>query len=381
MADKYYGNINEDTITSESDFPAPSLGVITLDSSTIYKIQGDVVITNKIDCNGATLLGRDRTLDKITSTQAASEIFTGNGQIIAKNLTFSITGAGSKLFNLLGTTGFEYVFMQDCTFTSNSSLGTIENYYAVQFINIPNQAPAGGLTLTDILNISLRYFDTSVGHTASTLLTLTGNSNLVQIFGCAFGVGGGQTAIDITGLTLATYGEISAGSGFSGAGTYVTGTFSALWDVIARGLNRISDSEARGACYVSSALATTIGTINVPVKVAGTTTLASTLRFTNGGSSNRLQYTGLKTVIKKISAAISTVSAASNKEYTWSIFKNGSLVVGSGIKRKQGTSTDVGALALDFLVSFDTNDYVEVWVANNTDTTAVTAQNLVLVVS
>lgn len=373
---------NSTLIRDEADFPTPTAGVITLTSGNIYRIEGEVVITNKIDCNGAILLGRDRTVDKITSAENSSEIFTNDGQVIAQNLTFAITGTSSKIFNLLGTTGFEYVYLQDCTLAASTSTGDIENFYAVQFINTPNQNPSGGLTLTDITNISLRGFDTSVGHSASTVLTITGTSNLVQIFFCGFGVGGGQTALDISGLTLSTYGEISAGSGFSGAGTYVNGTFGDLWKIDARGLDRLGDSTAVGSLYVSTPAETSIATVNTPVKVAGTTTLVESVRVDDDSSTNnRLKYTGLKTRNFTITSAISTTSASSNKEFTWYVAVNGTVDTASGIRRKQGTGSDVGALALNWIEELSTDDYIEIWVENNTDDTNVTATKLTLIIS
>lgn len=376
-------NTNVVIVTQESDFPSPSGGIITLDSSTVYQIAGDVVITNKIDANGAVLLGRDRTFDKITSTQASSEIFTGNGQVVARNLTFAITGASSKIFNLLGTTGFEYVYIQDCTFAASTATGTIENYYAVQFVNVPNQNPSGGLTLTDVFNISLRGFDTSIGHSASTVLTIAGDTNLVQIFFCGFGVAGGQTALDISSVSLYTYGEITSGSGFSGAGTYVNGSFNNLWLVDARGLNEVSDEVAIGAFYVSSSAQTTISTINTPVKVAGTTTLSgSEFRVDDdSGTNNRLRYTGTKTRTFQITASISTTSPTSNVNFTWYIAKNGTVNANSGIQRKQGTGSDVGALAISWIEELSTNDYLELWVENNDGTSNVTAEKMTLLIS
>ena len=365
-------------VESESDFPIPIGGVIVLDTSKIYRISGTVAITNKINCNGAVLLGNDRTLDKITSS-LTTEIFTSDGSVIAANLTFSITGVGGKLFNILGVSGFEYVSMQDCTFANNDSLGSISGIYAVQFLNIPNQLPKGALTLNDVSRIDFRGFSTSQGHTSASILIITGTSFLIQFLGCGFGITGTQIGLDIASATITSYGVIDAGCAFNGTGIYINGTLSNLWEAEARGIDTQKDSVASASCYITSSAVTAIALVNTPVKIEGATTLQTSFRFDNGAASNRLRYLGEKGRWFTVTAVLSLISSAGNKNYIFQIYKYedsigaGEIDAATRIQRKQGVASDVGSITCQGEIFLSKNDYIEAWVENIDDDTDMTA--------
>lgn len=138
-------------------------------------------------------------------------------------------------------------------------------------------------------------------------------------------------------------------------------------------------TDSYGTYYVSSSAATTISNTTAHFKVAGTTTAGPLSQFTH--TDNRLTYTGTPTQVFHVDVAISMTSASANQVIEFAIFKNGTLETGSEIQRKQGTATDVAALALDFMVSMATNDYVEVYVKNTTSATNVTADKMVVSIS
>lgn len=129
-----------------------------------------------------------------------------------------------------------------------------------------------------------------------------------------------------------------------------------------------------GGLYFSTPTETAITTVNVPVKCLGTTTLTSVNRVDDNSVSNRLRNISLGTKLFNVSASVSTTSASSNTEFIWYIAKNGTIESGSGIKRKQGTSSDVGAIGLHWLLELSENDYIELFVENATDNSNVTVQ-------
>lgn len=85
-------------------------------------------------------------------------------------------------------------------------------------------------------------------------------------------------------------------------------------------------------------------------------------RVDENGVSNRLRYTGTKTRVFSVSAALSFISSVNNKTYTYYIAKGGSVDTSSGVQTKIGTGTDTQAVAIRHLVSLATNEYVELWV-------------------
>ncbi len=110
----------------------------------------------------------------------------------------------------------------------------------------------------------------------------------------------------------------------------------------------------------------------------GTTVVSGAVRDVDMPANNRLRYTGAPTRFHKVTAALSVISAASSKVFGFYIAKNGTVDTASLIRRKQGTSSDVGALALEFHVQLALNDYIEVFIEGQTDTTNMTVTQMVL---
>ena len=76
----------------------------------------------------------------------------------------------------------------------------------------------------------------------------------------------------------------------------------------------ISLTHQYGDCYVSTPAATTISTINVWVKVAGTTTIGSNVRNVSMPANNRLRNDGDQTRIFRVTATLNYITAGANKE-------------------------------------------------------------------
>jgi len=140
----------------------------------------------------------------------------------------------------------------------------------------------------------------------------------------------------------------------------------------------VSLANSYGGFHVSTPIETAIALVNTPVKALGTTTVSGAVRGMDMPADNRLRYTGAPTRFHTIRAALSVISAASNKVFEFYIAKNGVVDTTSGIRRKQGTSSDEGALALEFHIQLAQNDYVEVWVENVTDASNMTITRMVL---
>lgn len=370
-------------VTNVNDFPAPSGGVITLAADTVYRLSGDVTVSDSIDLNNSAIIGDSFRVDSLTFDGIAGSMFTGTEGGHLENLTLAANGGGTAtMFNLNGSASKAF----QCRFCQiiQSDLGTVQGGYNVfQFFFCAFAANSGGISITDGNIVNYHSSAWFANNTAPTYITLLGDITTVQWLGGNLDIPSGQTGLDITGLNSVGRGNISGGSAFLGDGTYVDGTFDSSWEVEAFGLGTLKDSEAEGSLYISTSGATSFVSINTPVKVNANTTLASNVfRFDDDGAvSNRLRYTGLKTQNFNVSAHISSTAAANNRTYTWYIAKNGTIVTESAIQRKQGTGSDVGALGLSWNVELAENDYVEIWVENNTDTVDVTANFMTLSVA
>jgi hypothetical protein len=131
-----------------------------------------------------------------------------------------------------------------------------------------------------------------------------------------------------------------------------------------------------GSLYISSAAATTIGTVDTWVKVAGTTTVGSDLRNVTMPANNRLRNDGDNTRVFRVSACLDFLPASANKILGFGFAKNGTIVSETEIRKKTLVATDESTISIEALISLDPTDYVEVFVANRTDGTNATVTRM-----
>lgn len=126
-------------------------------------------------------------------------------------------------------------------------------------------------------------------------------------------------------------------------------------------------------CYNFSTKAeTTIASTGVHVKAAGTTTLLSSSGNVDMPANNRIRYTGAGTRTFLTIAALSSVCATNNQDLTFAFAEGGTVDTDTEITRRIGTGTDQGAMAIVSAFELATNEYVEVFVANETTTANMT---------
>ena len=142
--------------------------------------------------------------------------------------------------------------------------------------------------------------------------------------------------------------------------------------------NTIPDSISDALVYTeANALETTISVINTPVKVNAVFVTEDISRLSHDGT-GRVTYTGERPARLPIDVTASIVGASGgDKQTTLYIAINGAIVSATGIQETTNSSK-AGSFALIWQYEFQPNDYVEAWVENNTDTTNIVAQNVVL---
>lgn len=126
------------------------------------------------------------------------------------------------------------------------------------------------------------------------------------------------------------------------------------------------------ACmYLSTPAETTINTIGVFEKAAGTTTeITTSADFTVVGN-NRFLYTGTEKRRFKVDIVCSGTSAGNNQTVRARFAINGITVVASE-QEQLGVGTRIGSIALSCMPEMEENDYIEFWIANFTATSNLT---------
>ena len=132
--------------------------------------------------------------------------------------------------------------------------------------------------------------------------------------------------------------------------------------------------------YVSAAAATTIASAGVPVKAAGTTTITNQSgdMDDNSGVSNRIRFTGVSPRHMHVVAHASvSLASGTNQDTGLHIWKwDDSAGSGAFLPESEAHTTIAGTASTQLMTHgdtlMDTNDYLELWVANHTGTPNIT---------
>ena len=128
-----------------------------------------------------------------------------------------------------------------------------------------------------------------------------------------------------------------------------------------------------------NATLTTISTINVPVKVAGTWVAGMSSSFT-ADTTGRLTYNGATTEVVAFRASVTLVPVGTNQVLTIYFAKNGSVISESRISRTVSAGAS-GNVSIFYNASMTSGDYMEVFVSNGTSTNDITVVDCLFGVS
>ena len=126
--------------------------------------------------------------------------------------------------------------------------------------------------------------------------------------------------------------------------------------------------------------ASTITTVDTPVLAAGAFAVGNVSLFT-GTTAGRLTYTPTADAVITINAVVDIEPASgTGKDLTTYIAINGAVAASSGRIATTDTAVPLNVSVI-WQATLSTNDYIEIYVENNTDTIDVLVSGAVLVVS
>jgi hypothetical protein len=361
-------------VKTVNDFPAPVAGVITLATGTLYEVNGSITMTSMINLNGNNLIGKDAGNDKLIYTPGTGSLFTGASGGTIKQLTLTAPTTGAKLFNIDALGVNTNFFMENCYLLGNKDIGLIKGFGGTVFIEtMACFSNTAGFTFQDNQNVLLSNMLWDISN-FNTYEKFVGTFGIIQIRGGVrrTSLANTVTALDISGITSLTVGEVKVVM-YTGTGTYVNGTFSNAWEVESSGISTEKDDVATGNMYLTTPVTTTFSGVNTPTKVLGTTTAVNLFRVTSPAS-NRLTYAGAKTRSFVVTGAMSITSSTNNNYYTIYIAKNGVIQAQSAQTQKIANGADQGAFSITCTVTMAPNDYIELWISNNTSTASAVVQ-------
>lgn len=364
------GRDNYVLVKTLADFPAPSGGVITLVAGTMYEINGTISLgANKIDLNGCEVTGGDSNNDKLNFTGTGA-LFTSTKGGIIKNLTLFGNGT-NNLFSLNDSSQLLNLVVRDCNIAAFASVGSIAGYNLVLMNLLGYVSNANGITYNGVEHLFVKdqsWFPSNTG----TVVTLTGNFDVVGFIGGLFEIDLGETGLNVSGIGTIDDNAFISGVSFVGAGTRTVGTFAKQWEIDTPGINTEKDDVATGAFHITTPAVTVIGSTGLIYKVAGTTTTGYLFRVDDGGQSNRLRYIGTKTRQFKIIGRASLQATSNTQTVSIYIAKNNTVIAESRSRLRLPNLNQDEDASIVGSVELAPNDYIEIGVQNNTSTANIT---------
>jgi len=387
------GKDGVDTTTSNlkiidklSDLPTAVAGVITLETPYNYFFTKEIdLLGDRLDCNGVvSLLGGTPELSKVTSTGLAagtalltSEYTVALNSIAINHTTALALDATANANQVLDWFGVNF---EDST----TAVGTIKNYDNTIF-NTIGFLNSGGLTFDGTIGtiaFTDTIFENTTALTSIILPTTLTVSRRFRIDNSSFVSLSGETALNVsTSATIPNEGYILNNVNFSGGGTYLTGVQSTDNKARFEGCRNIDNSGNIGQYFmVGNATATTISVSGTFYKVAGTTSTGTYVeKFDVTTTSNKAVYGGSLVGFYKVTVVASMLTG-NNKVLAVRIAKNGTTTTSSQTKSTSNGSSRSESIMSQDVVQLSNTDYIEVFVANTTDTTNITVEDLNVII-
>jgi hypothetical protein len=372
-------------VNDKTDLPTAVSNVITLGDNVTY------YFTTTVDLTGDRLVGGENTVILGSSSE--------NSRIKSTGL-----GVGVPLFYTEWTTPIRHVTFQDVD-TALHIVGTVNppvalDWTGVNYLNVPN---IGLIDTCDnwiyskgaILNSQNLQFSGTVGTVGvdNSIFVGTGSSgNILDILSTctvtrrfrliysSMVVFGATVGINVdSSATIPTEGYILDTINFSAGGTYLSGV--SYTDNKTRFVNSkgIENTAEIGNLYMlNNATATVISGSGVPTKVLGTTT-ANAINQKFSHSDNRLTYTG--GLIRDFQVSVTTsLTSGNNNVIGVYVAKNGAIIAESEMYGTTSSSGRAESISCQTILEMQENDYIEIWVENNTATQNITVEYMNVII-
>jgi len=375
---------NLDFIYTKDDLPIPVSGVITLLANKTYFFLANVDLTgDRLFCN-----------ENVTILGASSE----NCSITSSGL-----GLGVALISSMYTVPIRHISINDVDTAldfDGLAVTMALDWTGVNFNNVPNigvvkNASNFIFSKGAFINSKGLIFDENQGTVSFDNCLISGDGsagNIIEIpstavisrrFRIVYSAVvsfGSTTAINVsTSATIANEGYILDTVNFSGGSTYIAGVQYNNNKALFRFCRGVSNSTEISQYFANgNTTATTITTISAPVKAAVTTTSSSiTEKFVN--TDNRSTYVGALTRTFKVQATAS-LTCGNNRQISAYIFKNGVQILNSEAAVTTNGNGRAENVTAQTILELSENDYIEIWIENNSDTQNVTVSDINVII-
>ncbi len=363
-------------ISQESDLPSVVSGRHPMADDTDYLFVND--LTTGLD---GFLLGNN-TVMRAADSAIVEVTYTGTDPMFKsvsnsnKVTMIRLNSPNAELFEMTGATDYVFQFV-DASVTECTGIGTMADFQAAQINNISfENNTASGITFSGTSGVLLMNGNLIV-QAAGTMIdlgtaTFTGLSLDTNFVALASGVTFLDGAASSANMASGATGTIINTKNLTGLGTMLA-TISpddAQWEF------QLNDDIANTrpdalAVIIGNTTETVISASSSDgsnaVLVAGTWTEERSSQF-SVTAAGRLTYLGAKTAVLPVTASLSAkMASGGSNSVRFYVAKNGAVIANSGAQNDLNSSTN-SRTTLPWQVSLDTNDFVEVFAENNTNT-------------
>lgn len=372
-------------VNSKTDLPAAVSGAITLAANVTYFITKTIDLTGDrlVAGQNTTILGGSSENCFLISTglSASTALITSNWSLPMRNL--SITH-GTALNLDASANESQALDWFGVNFTNCQTVGLIKSYTNFimsdcALLDSANMTFDGTIGTVGFINCLFSGIAAQTTLNFPSTLTITRRIRAIYSSFVAFG---GATAIFVDPSAIVPVESYILDTiNFSGGATYTGGVTYTDNKAFFSNCKGIVNSSAIGQLYfTNNTTQNPIATTNVFEKILGTTTPSLiNQKFTH--TNNRLTYTGGLARSFKITAAISANSVTTNTIILLTrISKNGITIAES---ESQSTTSAVNRNENFFsqaITEMNTNDYIEIFIANGSNANAVLATELNVVI-
>lgn len=368
-----------------SDFPTPIGDVITLVDNTNYIISSAVSTSNRFILGNNNLITANNLFSPILTSTTSGSMFTG----VDKNFIISdisIDCPNGKVFDLSSPSfpnGNEF-FIENLTILNCASVGTFNN---LRTVDVDNFLAGNATQGINIIGAQWSFFAFDKTVFLSTSNTFIGfdfgvsvhdkveiNRTTITAPAGAIGIKGAASSANISPNKIAS---VITGD-YGGGLTPLSGITSndIRWEFI--GNAGIPDSVCDALmAFNGNSAETIISFINTPVKVIAAWVVESSNRFTLT-TDGRATYNGERDLSIPIDVAIDLKSASGGSiNVSAYIALNGSVIAASKTPMVVSSST-IAFANIPWQLSTSQNDFIEVYVENNSGTINLIAGHAVM---
>lgn len=373
-------------VNQESDMPAPIGGIITFEEDTAYVISNNVTTANEMILQeGTSVVSFGKAGPMLTYSGTGTMFTSVDANCVINNLHYDCPLA--KAHDHSDTTGNNVIVN-----ISNSRLMSCDDYgdfdsmgFAVIFnsdcFDNTTKGPKFTGTGWNLISIN-RFAITSLSGSYVGVDLNSSVSDVIELDDLI--VTGPAGAVGVTGLPNS--GNITVGNlatiincNFPGDITPITNidpVIDVRWESL--GNDGIGDSRDDSLISIQgNASETVIAVTGTPVKMVGTWVDEGSSRFVVTLVGGRMTYIGEREARLPISATVSMLTASGgDKQVSAYIAINGSVVTATKIIAT-ASNNKAGTVTLIWQHVFQENDFVEIFMANEDDTTNLIGQSSV----